>query len=357
MQLELNDIKNALSKVLDPDLKKDLITLNMIENIKIEGNNVFFDLVLTTPACPLKDEMKHACEQAVKGIDDNIKVHVNLTSKVVHSKITRGENLSKVKNIIAVMSGKGGVGKSTIAVNLAVSLAKAGAKVGVIDADIYGPSIPLMFDIELEHPTAIQKGDKTMIEPIEKYGVKVISVGFFVDPSKAILWRGPMASNALKQLFNDTDWGELDYLVCDMPPGTGDIHMTLIQDLKITAAIIVGTPNKVAIADVHKAIAMLQNEHLITPIIGIVENMSYFTPAELPNNKYYIFGKSGCKDLSEESGIPLLTQIPLVQSIAEAGELGNPIIIMNENPMVSIQFQDLAAKVAQSISILNTNNK
>lgn len=357
MNLELKDIKNALSKVLDPDLKRDLITLKMIENIKIENNNIYFDLVLTTPACPLKAEMKLACEQAIKALDNKVDVHVNLTSRVVQSKIIRGESLSKVKNIIAVMSGKGGVGKSTIAVNLAVSLAKTGAKVGIIDADIYGPSIPMMFDIELEHPIAIQKGDKTMIEPIEKYGVKVISVGFFVDPSKAILWRGPMASNALKQLFNDTDWGELDYLVCDMPPGTGDIHMTLIQDLKITAAIIVGTPNKVAIADVHKAIAMLQNEHLQTPIIGIVENMSYFTPAELPNNKYYIFGKSGCTDLSNESGIPLLAQIPLVQSIAEAGESGNPIKMMNENPIISNHFQDLASKVAQSISIINTNNK
>lgn len=357
MKLDIHDIKKALSKVLDPDLKRDLIALNMIENIQIEGSIVQFDLVLTTPACPLKAEMKHACEQAIKGLDGSIEVQVNLTSKVVQSKLVRGETLSNVKNIIAVMSGKGGVGKSTIAVNLAVSLAKTGAKVGIIDADIYGPSIPMMFDLESDHPAAIQKGEKTLIEPILKYGVKVISVGFFVDPSKALLWRGPMASNALKQLFNDTDWGELDYLICDMPPGTGDIHMTLIQDLKITAAIIVGTPNKVAIADVQKAISMLLNEHLLTPIIGIVENMSYFTPAELPENKYFIFGKSGCMDLSNESGIPLLAQIPLVQSIAEAGESGNPIKMMNENPIVSNQFQDLASKVAQSISILNTNNK
>ncbi len=357
MEIEIQDIKNALSKVLDPDLKKDLITLKMIENISIKDSEVSFDLVLTTPACPLKAEIKSACETAVKSIDNKLNVHVNVTSRVIQSKIVRGENLSKVKNILAVMSGKGGVGKSTIAVNLAISLAKLGAKVGLIDADIYGPSIPMMFDIENEHPKAIQKGDKTYITPIEKYGVKVISSGFFIDPSKALIWRGPMASSALKQLFNDTDWGELDYLICDMPPGTGDIHLTLIQDLKITASIIVGTPNKVAIADVRKAISMLQNENLATPIIGIVENMAYFTPKELPNNKYYIFGKSGCENLAKELNIPLISQIPLIQSIAEAGESGHPIEMLNESEIISDIFIDLAKKTAQSLSIINTNNQ
>ncbi len=355
MSYTTDQIKQALSHVNDPDLKKDLVSLNMIENIKIEGTTVSFDLVLTTPACPMKNMMKNDCINAIKEyVDANAIVDVNLTSKVTTKRNTDDEFLKNIKNIIAVASGKGGVGKSTVAVNLAVALANTGAKVGLVDADIYGPSIPLMFNATNEKPKAFESDGKTKIVPIEKYGVKILSIGFFVDPAKALVWRGPMASGALKQLFSDGDWGELDYMVIDLPPGTGDMHLTMVQTVPVTGAVIVSTPQQVAIADVIKATSMFEQDGINIPILGMVENMSYFTPAELPDNKYYLFGKDGCKKLAEQLNVPLLSQIPIVQSISESGDSGVPVAC-NPDSIEGKAFMQLAENVAQQIAIRNAS--
>lgn len=349
--LNKETVLEALSHVNDPDLKRDLVSLKMVDNISIDGMNLSFDLVLTTPACPLKRQMESDCRKAIATyISPEITVEVKFTSKVRDVQQMRDIQLPGVKNVIAVVSGKGGVGKSTVAANLAVSLARLGAKVGLVDADIYGPSIPIMFGLQEYHPEVKQEGEKTWIIPVERFGVKLTSIGFFVDPDKALAWRGPMASNALRQLFSDTKWGELDYLICDMPPGTGDIHLTLVQGLTLAGAVIVGTPQQVAVADVKKAVALFNMEGLHVPILGIVENMAYFTPAELPDSKYYIFGKDGCKNLSSQLNIPLLAQIPIVQSIAESGDAGKPIVA-TEDSVAAKAFSELAQNVAQQLSI------
>src|SRR5471030_3270829 len=312
-------VLQALSNVEEPDLKKDLVTLNMIQDIQIDGDQLSFSVILTTPACPLKAMIENACRNAIGHfISKDIKVTVNMTSKVTTQKNT---GVPGVKNIIAVASGKGGVGKSTVAVNLALGLAKSGSKVGLIDADIYGPSIPIMFGLEGAKPKASQTADgKTRIEPIEKFGIKLLSIGFFTDPNQPVPWRGPMVSTATKQLFNDADWGELDYLVVDLPPGTGDIHITVTQSFPITGAVIVTTPQNVALADARKGIGMFMMDAIKVPILGVIENMAYFTPAELPENKYYIFGQDGGKKLAAQIGVPFLGEIPLVKSISESGD-------------------------------------
>jgi ATP-binding protein involved in chromosome partitioning len=354
MNYTIEKVKEALSLVNDPDLKKDLVSLHMIENINIDGKNISFDLVLTTPACPMKNKMKDDCIKSIYNIiDKEAIVEINLTSKVTTARKNDDEFLKGIKNIIAIASGKGGVGKSTVAVNLAVALAKTGAKVALVDADIYGPSIPLMFNVVKEKPAAVEVDGKTKIIPINKYGVKLLSIGFFVDPDKALVWRGPMASGALKQLFTDGDWGEIDYMLIDLPPGTGDMHLTMVQTVPVTGALIISTPQQVAIADVRKAANMFVQEGINIPILGIVENMAYFTPAELPENKYYIFGKDGCKKLSEEINVPLLSQIPIVQSIAESGDNGNPVA-NDDNSIVGNAFKILAERVAQQIAIRNS---
>jgi ATP-binding protein involved in chromosome partitioning len=357
MNYTIEKIEQALSQVNDPDLKKDLITLKMIENISIKGKIISFDLVLTTPACPMKNMMKNDCINAIHDtVDKDAVVEVNLTSRVTSHRTENSDFLKGIKNIIAVASGKGGVGKSTVAVNLAVALANSGAKVALVDADIYGPSIPIMFDAVNEKPAATEIDGKTKIIPIEKFGVKLLSIGFFVDPNKALVWRGPMASGALKQLFTDGDWGEIDYMVVDLPPGTGDMHLTMIQTVPVTAALIVSTPQQLAIADVKKAADMFMQETINIPILGIVENMAYFTPLELPENKYYIFGKEGCTNLSKQLGVPLLSQIPIVQSIAESGDSGKPVAI-DESSIGGKAFKQLAEKVAQQIAIRNAEKQ
>ena len=293
-------ILKALSNVQEPDLGKDLVTLNMVKDVQINGNDVSFTIVLTTPACPMKDMMRTASENAVKLlVNKEANVKVNFTA---NTSSTRKENLqilSGVKNIIAVASGKGGVGKSTMAVNLAIALAQTGAKVGLIDADIYGPSLPIMFGVEQESLYVNERDGKQYMVPVEKFGVKMLSIGFMVDPSQAIVWRGPMASKALKQLFSDADWGELDYMLIDLPPGTGDIHLTLVSAVPVTGAVVVSTPQKVALADARKGIAMFQMDSIRVPVLGLIENMAWFTPLELPENKYYIFGRDGAKNLAE----------------------------------------------------------
>jgi ATP-binding protein involved in chromosome partitioning len=348
-------VLQALSHVEDPDLKKDLVTLNMIEDIRIEGNKLYFSVVLTTPACPLKAMIENACRNAISHfISKEIEVDINMTSRVTTQ---ANQPLPNVKNIIAVASGKGGVGKSTVAVNLALGLAQTGASVGLIDADIYGPSIPIMFGLEGARPKASElPGGKTLIQPIHKFGIKLLSIGFFTDPNQPVPWRGPMVSTAVKQLFNDADWGELDYLVVDLPPGTGDIHITLTQSYPIAGAVIVTTPQQVALADARKGIGMFMMNAIDVPVLGVVENMAYFTPAELPENKYYIFGQGGGQHLAQEFGLAFLGEIPLVKSISDAGDAGKPVILEAESPM-STAFVELAQKVAQQVAIQNAENQ
>jgi ATP-binding protein involved in chromosome partitioning len=353
MSFTQSDILNALSKVEDPDLKRDLVSLGMIKDVKVESKRVSFTVVLTTPACPLKEKIRKDCEQAVAAVvGSDVKIDIHMTSSVT----TLRDNaalLKGVKNIIAIASGKGGVGKSTVTSNLAVALAQAGAKVGLIDADIYGPSIPVMFNCEFEQPNVKQINGRNIIIPIEQYGVKLISIGFLAPPDSAVVWRGPMASSALKQFFSDAEWGELDYLLIDLPPGTSDIHLTMVQTVPVTGAVIVTTPQKVALADANKGLAMFKQPQINVPILGIVENMAYFTPEELPNNKYYIFGKDGGKNLSEKYDVPLLGQIPLVQSIRESGDIGMPAV-MKEGPTATA-FKNLAETLARQIAIRNAN--
>jgi ATP-binding protein involved in chromosome partitioning len=342
----------ALRNVEDPDLKRDLVTLNMIKDLKIEDKNINFTLELTTPACPMKDMLKNACLNAIKHfVDPEANILINITSRV--TKPVDSSQLNNIKNIILVSSGKGGVGKSTVASNLAISLALDGAKVGLIDADIYGPSVPTMFGLLDAKPNAREtETGKTLILPIEKYGIKLLSLGFFADPNQPVPWRGPMASNAIKQLFNDADWGELDYLVVDLPPGTGDIHITITQSFPIAGAVIVTTPQQVALADTRKGLMMFRMPGINIPVLGVIENMAYFTPAELPDNKYYIFGKNGGRELAQAFDVPFLGEIPIVQSITEAGDNGTPIALNPDSPLSGI-FAELAGRVAQQVSINN----
>lgn len=345
------DILKALSTVLDPDIKQDLVTLNMIKNVKVNGESVSFMVVLTTPACPLKEKIRQDCEDAVrKVVGETVDINITMTSSVTSLR-DNAQLLPGVRNIVAIASGKGGVGKSTVTTNLAVALAKAGAKVGLIDADIFGPSIPTMFNCENEQPHVKQVNGKNIIIPIEQYGVKLISIGFLAPPDSAIIWRGPMASSALKQFFSDADWGELDYMLIDLPPGTSDIHLTLVQSVPVTGAVIVTTPQKVALADASKGLAMFRQAQINVPVLGVVENMGYFTPAELPENKYYIFGKDGGKNLADKFGVPFLGQIPLVQSIRESGDSGLPAVL-KEGPS-STAFMELAESLARQIAIRN----
>ncbi len=348
-------VLSALSHVEEPDLKKDLVTLNMIEDVEIDGNKVSFSVILTTPACPLKALIENACRNAISHfVSKEAEVSINMTSRVTKQK---NQPLQNIKNIIVVASGKGGVGKSTVSANLALGLAKTGAQVGLIDADIYGPSIPIMFGLEGERPQAVQTPDgKTRIHPIEKFGIKLLSIGFFTDPNQPVPWRGPMVSTAVKQLFNDAEWGELDYMIVDLPPGTGDIHITLTQTYPVAGAVIVTTPQNVALSDARKGIGMFMMNAINVPLLGVVENMSYFTPAELPDNKYYIFGKDGGKRLAEQFEAPFLGEIPLVKGISDAGDAGQPIILEDNSPMAAA-FMEIAKKVAQQVAISNALGK
>ena len=356
MSITKEQVVEALKNVDDPDLKKDLVTLGMIQDLVVEGRNVSFTVVLTTPACPMKDMIHKACVNAVLHfVDKTAIVNVKMSSNVTAGKKT-ASLLPNVKNIIAVASGKGGVGKSTIASNLAAALAKQGAKVGLVDADIYGPSQTIMFDVVHEKPMVKEIDGITKIIPVESYGVKLLSIGFFADTAQPIVWRGPMASKALMQLFSDADWGELDYMIIDLPPGTGDIQLSLVSDIQVNGVVIVSTPQNVALADAQKGVAMFQMPKIYVPVLGIVENMAYFTPAELPNNKYYIFGKDGAKKLAEKLNVPLLGEIPLVQSICESGDAGRPAVLQDNTPQ-AIAFMDMARNVAQQVSIVNARRE
>ena len=347
------DVLKALSEVQDPDLKQDLVALNMIKDVSVEGNKISFNVVLTTPACPMKEMIRKDCEKAIfKHFGDTADLDILMTSDVTTVR-NQAPLLPGVKNIIAISSGKGGVGKSTVASNLAIALSHAGADVGLIDADIFGPSIPTMFNCEHEQPGIIEVGDKKMIVPIEQYGVKLMSIGFLTPPEGAVVWRGPMASSALKQFLGDTQWDNLDYLLIDLPPGTSDIHLTLVQTVPVTGAVVVTTPQKVALADAQKGISMFGQGQINVPILGLVENMAYFVPDELPNNKYYIFGEDGGKKLAEKNKTPLIGQIPIVQSIRESGDSGYPAALKDD--VTAEAFSDVASAMARQIAIRNAN--
>ena len=350
------EILKALSNVQEPDLGKDLVTLNMVKDVVIDGNNVSFTIVLTTPACPMKDMMRMASENAVKLlVNKEAVVTVNFTSNTSSNRQDAKTVLKDVKNIIAVVSGKGGVGKSTVSANLALALAAGGAKVGLMDADIYGPSQHIMFGIRGERPLMKDDGSGAgKIVPIEKFGIKVMSIGLLIDEKQAVVWRGPMVSSAIRQFVSDVDWGELDYLVIDMPPGTGDIHLTIVQTVPVTGVIVVTTPQLVALADAKKGIAMFGQAQLKVPVIGLVENMSYFTPMELPDNKYYLFGKDGGKTLAEDFDINFLGQIPIVQSICEGGDNGIPVMV-GDDAISKKAFEEFAGKAVRGIAIRNAN--
>jgi len=351
MNIQSSDILQALSTVQDPDLKKDLVTLNMIKDIAITEDKISFTVVLTTPACPLKEKIRKDCEEAIqKVVGLDIAIDIRMTSSVTSLR-DNAPLLRGVKNIIAIASGKGGVGKSTVTTNLAVALAQSGAKVGLIDADIFGPSIPVMFNCEREQPEVRVVNGKNILVPLEQYGVKLISIGFLTPPESAIVWRGPMASSALKQFINDVNWGDLDYLLIDLPPGTSDIHLTLVQTVPVTGAIIVTTPQKVALADAMKGLTMFKQPQINVPVLGVVENMAYFTPEELPENKYFIFGKDGGKTLAEKFGVPFIGQIPLVQSIRESGDSGLPAVL--KEGITATAFRDLAENLARQVAIRN----
>ncbi len=354
MSISKSDVLKVLGTVNDPDLKKDLVTLNMIRDVKVEGKNISFTVVLTTPACPLKELIRKDCASAINTLATDLNVDIDMTSDVT----TARQNailLPTVKNIVAIASGKGGVGKSTVTANLAVALAKSGASVGIIDADIFGPSIPTMFNCEFEQPEIIQKDGKNYIIPLEQYGVQLMSIGFLTPPEQAVVWRGPMASSALKQFIGDVEWKPMDYLLIDLPPGTSDIHLTLVQTLPVTGAVIVTTPQKVALADTRKGLAMFKQPQINVPLLGIIENMSYFTPEELPDNKYHIFGKGGGTDLAAKNEIPFLGEIPIVQSIRESGDLGYPAVMKDD--ITSDAFMKISEELARQVAIRNDSRE
>lgn len=348
-------ILDALTHVRYPGTGQDIVSSGMVDdNIRIEGNKISFSLLLEKPNDPFAKSLVKAAEQAILtyvGAEAEIVGNISVNYKTQLPQQPE-KLLPQVKNIIAVSSGKGGVGKSTVSSNLAVALANEGYKVGLLDADIFGPSVPKMFGLEDARPYLEPVDGRELIRPEEKYGVKMLSIGFFVDPNSAVLWRGGMASNALKQLISDANWGDLDFFIVDLPPGTSDIHLTMVQTVAITGAIVVSTPQEVALADARKGISMFTGEKVNVPILGLVENMAWFTPAELPNNKYYLFGKEGCKRLAEEMNVPLLGQIPIVQSICEGGDNGVPVAC-DPTTITGQAFAELAQNVAKQVEIRN----
>jgi ATP-binding protein involved in chromosome partitioning len=355
MKYNTEKVLDTLKMVKHPESGKSIVELGMVEDLEITNEKIKFSLVIKNSKDPFAKSLIKACDRTLKFyLEESLEVEIE--TKVQHFEAAAfkapARPFSGVKNIIAVASGKGGVGKSTVAANLAISLAKTGAKVGFLDADIYGPSAPLMFDLVNAKPVATQVNGKTLIQPIEKYGIKIISIGFFVEPDKALIWRGSMATNALNQFINDGDWGQLDYVVIDMPPGTGDIHLTLVQAIGITGVVVVSTPQEVALADARKGVSMFQQKDINVPVLGLIENMAYFTPAELPDNKYYIFGNGGVKKLAAEMNVPLLAEIPLVQDIMQAAENGKPIALNADDPMGKA-FRNLADNVIKQTQIRN----
>lgn len=347
MKLEKKDILAALETITVSGDSKNMVESGAVKNVMTFGDEVVVDLLLKTPALHIK---KKAEADVISAIQEQVfataKVIVNVKVEAPEKPVIKGKEIPGIKNIIAVASGKGGVGKSTVTANLAVTLAKMGFKVGLLDADIYGPSMPMMLDVEAERPLSVDVDGKSKMKPVESYGVKMLSIGFFTKPNQAVVWRGPMAAKALNQMIFDAAWGELDFMLIDLPPGTGDIHLSIMQSMPITGAVIVSTPQKVALSDARKGVAMFQQESINVPVLGIIENMAYFTPEELPDNKYYIFGKEGALHLAEDLGVPFLGQLPLVQSIREAGDIGRPAALQVGTPLETA-FEKITQNVVQ----------
>ena len=357
MKLDKKEILKALETISVSGEGQNMIESGVVKNVNIFGDEVEVDLTLATPAMHIK---KRAEVDVMKAIHEHVyekaKVKVNVKVDAPQKKAPeiKGKPIPGIKNIVAVASGKGGVGKSTVTANLAVTLSKMGFKVGLLDADIYGPSATIMFDVERERPLSVTVDGKSKMKPVENYGVKILSIGFFTKPSQAVIWRGPMAAKALNQMIFDADWGELDFLLIDLPPGTGDIHLSIMQSLPITGSVIVSTPQNVALADAKKGVAMFQQESINVPVLGIIENMAYFTPVELPENKYYIFGEKGARNLAEDIEIPFLGELPLVQSIREAGDIGRPAALQNDTPIANA-MEEITKNVVQETVRRNEN--
>ncbi len=353
MKLDKKEVLKALEKITVPGEGQNMVESGAVKNIQIFGDEIEVDVTISNPSLQARKKTEVEILKIIHSeVYEKAKIKVNLkveaaTAKPKSNEI-KGKPIPGIKNIIAVASGKGGVGKSTVTANLAVTLAKMGFKVGLLDADIYGPSMPIMFDVANEKPLAITVDGKSKMKPVESYHVKLLSIGFFTQPNQAVIWRGPMASKALNQMIFDAHWGELDFMLLDLPPGTGDIHLSIMQAMPVTGAVIVSTPQEVALADAKKGVAMFQQDSINVPVLGIVENMAYFTPEELPENKYYIFGKEGAKHLAEDLKVPFLGEIPLVQSIREAGDVGRPAAMQTATP-IETAFEDLTKNVVQEV--------
>ncbi|MGM0636322.1 MAG: P-loop NTPase [Bacteroidota bacterium] len=352
MKINKQDIKKALETISVAGEGKNMVESGAVQNIVTFGDEVVVDLVLETAALHIKKRAEVDVMKAIhQHVGEKIKVKVNIkveAKKKENPNEIKGKPIPGIQNIIAVASGKGGVGKSTVTANLAVTLAKQGFKVGLLDADIYGPSGPTMFDVLTERPLSVTVDGKSKMKPVENYGVKMLSIGFFTKPDQAVIWRGPMAAKALNQMIFDADWGELDFLLVDLPPGTGDIHLSIMQSMPITGSVVVSTPQNVALIDAKKAVAMFQQENINVPVLGIIENMAYFTPAELPENKYYIFGKQGAKNLAEDIDVPFLGEIPLVQSLRESGDVGRPAALQEDTPLTE-SFLEITRNTVQQV--------
>lgn len=358
MRLDKNDVLKALEKITVPGEGQNMVESGAVKNIQIFGDEVEVDITIANPSLQARKKTEVEILKIIhQEVYEKAKIKVNLKVEAAAEKPAtnqiKGKPLPRIQNIIAVASGKGGVGKSTVTANLAVTLAKMGFKVGLLDADIYGPSMPIMFDVAHEKPLAVTIDGKSKMKPVENYGVKLLSIGFFTQPNQAVIWRGPMASKALNQMIFDAHWGELDFMLIDLPPGTGDIHLSIMQAMPVTGAVVVSTPQEVALADARKGVAMFQQESINVPVLGIVENMAYFTPAELPDNKYHIFGKEGAKNLSEDLEVPFIGEIPLVQSIREAGDVGRPAAMQEATPIAEA-FKEITKNVVQEV--VNRNN-
>lgn len=347
MKLDRKEILKALETITIAGEGKNMVESGAVTNVITFGDEAVVDLVLHTPAMHIKKRAEDDIRKTIHDlISPDAKVKVNIKVEAPEKPEIKGRAIPGIKNIIAVASGKGGVGKSTVTANLAVTLAKMGFKVGVLDADIYGPSMPIMFDVENEKPVSVTVDGKSKMKPIESYEIKMLSIGFFTAPSQAVIWRGPMAAKALNQMIFDADWGELDFMLLDLPPGTGDIHLSIMQSLPITGAVVVSTPQAVALADAKKGVAMFMQDNINVPVLGIIENMAYFTPEELPENKYYIFGQEGAKNLAEDLGVPFLGEVPIVQSIREAGDYGRPAALQTSSPIEKV-FEEITRNVVQ----------
>ena len=353
MKLDRKEILMALGTITIAGEGKNMVESGAITNVITFGDEVVVDLVLHTPAMHIKKRAEDDIKKTIlELVSKDAKIKVNTKVEVADKPGIKGKSIPGIKNIIAIASGKGGVGKSTVTANLAVTLAKMGFSVGILDADIYGPSMPIMFDVESEKPISVTIDGKSKMKPVESYEVKILSIGFFTSPSQAVIWRGPMASKALNQMIFDADWGELDFMLIDLPPGTGDIHLSIVQSLPITGAVVVSTPQAVALADAKKGVSMFLSEAINVPVLGIIENMAYFTPEELPENKYYIFGKEGAKNLSEDLGVPFLGEIPIVQSIREAGDYGRPAAMQVASAVENI-FDEVTRNVVREVVTRN----